>query len=112
MVRSTASSPSSEEKSVADLLREMPVARRESVIRSAHEEIINLLEAVHLSVGFPKADGRWSPALAHDLEAVRQRILNPRRLPPEVDGERHRSFASFQPVMVLVAPEDITQEGA
>lgn len=69
-------------KSVSQILKAMPPAQRSSAIRTS--EIIELLDAVHPSVGFPKANGEWSPALAHDLEAVRQQIIHPRKLKEEV----------------------------
>lgn len=78
-----------ERKTVAQILRDLPPAQRESAIRSATNEIIALLDGVFASVGFPKEDGRWSPVLAHDLEAVRQQILNPRRLRPEFEAGPH-----------------------
>ena len=70
-------------KSASQILQAMPPAQRSSAIRGATSEIIDLLDAVHRSVGFPKQD-QWSPALAHDLEAVRQQIIHPRKLEEEV----------------------------
>lgn len=71
-------------KSASQILQSMPPAQRFSAIRGATPEIIELLDAVHRSVGFPKQNGEWSPALAHDLEAVRQQIMHPRKLKEEV----------------------------
>lgn len=71
-------------KSVSQILKAMPPAQRSGAIRGATPEIIELLDAVHRSVGFPKQNGEWSPALAHDLEAVSQQIINPRKLEEEV----------------------------
>lgn len=67
-----------------ELLRAMPVARREAAIRAALPAVILLLESAFNAVGFPKEDGRWSSALAHDLEAVRKLILDPPKVRPEI----------------------------
>lgn len=65
-----------------ELLRQMPRAKREAAIRAANFEILVLLESIHNAVGFPK-EGSWSSMVCLDLEAVRQHILNPKKLPQE-----------------------------
>lgn len=67
------------ESSAFDILKSLPPARQESLIRQATKEILNLIQSAHNAVGFPKTDGRWTPALAKDLEAFRQAILNPKQ---------------------------------
>lgn len=60
----------------------MPLAKREAAVRAATSEIIVLLESVFNAVGYPKEEG-WSPVICHDLEAVRQHFLNPKKIRPE-----------------------------
>lgn len=57
-----------------DIILSLPPARRHAALRLCDREIITLLQAVYAAVGFPKADGSWSPMLAHDLEAVRVKL--------------------------------------
>lgn len=65
-----------------ELLLQLPPAKRHAAIRAASEEILVLLASVFGAVGFPKPEG-WTPAVGQDLEAVRQRILQPKELPRE-----------------------------
>lgn len=64
---------------VHELLKAMPPAKFEAAIRESRHEILVLLESVYNSVGFPKKDGRWSPIMTHDLEAVRQAVMHPKK---------------------------------
>ena len=65
------------EPTAAEILKSAPPAKRDAMIRAARAELIELLECTHNAVGFPKTDGRWSSAVCHSLEAVRQRFLHP-----------------------------------
>jgi len=51
-------------------LKTCPQARRMALVRASSREIVTLLEGVFISFGLPKEDGRWSPALAHDLKNI------------------------------------------
>jgi hypothetical protein len=65
-----------------ELLAAMPPAKRHAAIRAASSEIIGLLGSVFDAVGFP-TEGKWTPVVGLDLEAVRERILAPKELPKE-----------------------------
>ena len=61
-------------RTAAELLNHMSPAKREAAVRGAIKELAILLDSCHAAVGFPKTD-RWTPMLAVDLEAVRQKFL-------------------------------------
>lgn len=71
--------PSHDTMSAAEILRVAPPAKRSALIRAAEGEILELLDATHNAVGFPKQDGRWNSVLCTSLEAVRSRFMNPAR---------------------------------
>lgn len=66
-------------KPLHEILKALPPAKFEAAIRESKDEILVLVESVYNSVGFPKKDGKWSPILSHDLEAVRQAVMHPKR---------------------------------
>lgn len=61
-------------KSAAQLLAEMPPAKRTAALRAAMPELFQLLGALHEAVGFPKDDGRWNSMVCQNLESVRKRF--------------------------------------